>query len=216
MGQIDRLKIVSLIILLLLAALGISRFHFPTAAPKQYPLSTALEGAGQWHKIGDQYLRSDIINFLNLDDYILRSFRRGNNTMTLYVGYYKTVGKVGAAHDPMVCFPGQGWKLSGKRQGQSLHLPGGGVINYSSMIAEREGERELVVYWFQAFDHTTTNTFAQKVSLLARRLSDGREDNAFVRITTPLGERSTDETIKMVQDFIESFYPTFYRYVTES
>jgi EpsI family protein len=216
MGQIDRLKIVSLIILFLLAALGISRFHLSMAAPKLCPLSTALDGAGPWHRAGDQYLRSDITSFLNLDDYLFRTFRRGNNTITLYVGYYKTAGKVGAAHDPMVCFPGQGWKLTGKRQGQSPLLPLGKVINYSSMIAEREGERELVVYWFQAFDHTTTNTFAQKVSLLARRLSGGSEDNAFVRITTPLGERSTEEAMKTIQDFIASFYPMFYRYVTGS
>ena len=53
-----------------------------------------------------------IVKALELDDYANQSYSDGKDTISLYIGYYFTAKKVGAAHDPLVCFPGQGWVVS--------------------------------------------------------------------------------------------------------
>jgi hypothetical protein len=83
------------------------------------------------------------------------------------------------------------------------------------MVAEREGQKELVAYWFQAFKSTLPDTFGQKVSLLRQRVAGSKEDNAFVRITISLDNRSKEDALRIVDDFIHSFYPNFLRFVVD-
>lgn len=159
---------------------------------------------------------SSIVEALKLDDYLYKSYVRGTGAVNLYIGYYRTAKKVGAAHDPLVCFSGQGWQLKNRESGQyTLTRDPNLKISYSMMIAERKGERELVVYWFQANDKAVATTQSQKFAMVLDKFAGRNEDNAFVRLSASIDDGTPDAVRKRMFDFIEDFYPEFYRYVTK-
>jgi EpsI family protein len=181
---------------------------------KRIPLSQAVNNLKGWKITGFTNLDKSIVEALNLDDYVNQNYFKGNKTVSLYIGYYNTGKKVGAAHSPLVCFPGQGWVVKDKKKNNLILNPKNDEkVSYSSMVAERSGEKELVVYWVQSYDTTTRDTFSQKITLLWNRLFNKGEDNAFVRITMRIGEKSAPECEETIKEFIKAFYPVFLEYV---
>ena len=84
------------------------------------------------------------------------------------------------------------------------------------MIAEHQGERELIVYWFQTNGRTSANTLSQKIDMVRDRLFGNGENSAFVRITSPIGENSPENARKRVFAFIDAFYPAFNGYMARN
>jgi EpsI family protein len=180
-----------ILLLALLAATGfqIHRTSEAPVAPKPQSLDEALKGLPGWSARPMVPIDGRIVDTLRLDDYINRAYRRDTDQVFLYVGYYRTPDKVGAAHDPLVCFPGQGWVLSDRVEGTwTPPVPGTGVgaVRYSRMIAQHGPDRQLLVYWFQAHDVASAGTLSQKLWLFWKKVRRQGTDNAFVRITVPV------------------------------
>lgn len=214
MGQIRRKKIVVLIICLLLTGILCNLPKTLTTAKKAIPLKKALIDITGWHYNGFSKLDTKIVEALYLDDYANQSYTKNGQTVFLYVGYYLSKKKVGAAHDPMVCFSGQGWLLKDKKTKKFvLNAKTDEKISYSSMLAERSGAKEFVVYWFQSYDKTNPGTFSQKLTLLWSKFLGKGVDNAFVRITMRIDEKSAPECEETINEFIKVFYPVFLEYV---
>ena len=214
MGEISYKRIVILISCLVVVSLLVN-WHRPSkATSKNSTLREHLVNIGDWNNDGPMELDPRIVKNLELDDYVNENYRRGKSIVSVYIGYYLTTGKVGAAHDPMVCFPGQGWVVSEATEGELvLDRKGDASVSYSAMVAERGEHKELIIYWFQSFDRTNRNTFRQKVASLWCKVSRGREDNASVRISTPFGGKTLQECRETIFEFIRVFYPFFLNYV---
>jgi EpsI family protein len=181
------------------------------------PLRQVFDKIGGWRLSGNSPMDVSIAEELKLDDYLFQSYGRDKGLVTLYIGYYSSAKKVGAAHDPLVCFQGQGWQISNRETGEYLITRVPPLkISYSSMIAERQDERQLIVYWFQANMKASASTQSQKAVMVLDKLSGRSEDNAFVRISAPIGEEPPESVRKRLFDFIDDFYPVFYRYVTRT
>jgi EpsI family protein len=181
------------------------------------PLRQACAEMRTWRLVANNALDARIADELNLDDYLFSTFGKGRVLINLYIGYYRTAGKVGAAHDPLVCFQGQGWRIDGQESGEYMLAGNRNLkISYSSMIAERQDERQLVIYWFQGNGKAVATTSVQKLVTLLDKLSGKGEENAFVRISAPIGDDSREAVQQRLFDFIEEFYPGFHRYVTRT
>jgi EpsI family protein len=212
-------KLYKLIILIICFALT-SIFIYQTPASKtvkkQVMLTQALSDIKGWAMRGYTPLDPRIVKSLELDDYVNHNYSNGYDTIALYIGYYFTTKKVGAAHDPLVCFPGQGWVVSDTQKDKIVLNPKPrGSISYSSMMVQRGSQKELIIYWFQSYDQTNPDTFSQKITSLYQKIFRHREDNAFVRVSTPIEERSLSECHEAIFKFIRSFYPVFLNYVKQ-
>jgi EpsI family protein len=219
MGSVSPFRVIILSLLLAATAFLVhGRMAAGSAPSPKVPLCVAFERVNGWSGGAKQTLDDQVGNMLKLDDYIFRSYEKGEQAVTLYVGYYRTAGKVGAAHDPLVCFQGQGWGIVDRSHGRCILAGASGLkLSYSSMIAERQGERLLIVYWFQTNGRTAADTFSQKVDMVRNRLFGHGEDNAFVRITTPIGDGTQEESArKRIFDFVDAFYPSFNRYMLKN
>ena len=218
MGTVSLFRVILLSLLLAATAFLVhGRMASGSAPLPKVPLKESFERVDGWNATGNQQLSDQVVNLLNLDDYLFRSFEKGEQAVTLYVGYYRTAKKVGAAHDPLVCFQGQGWGITDRLHARfPLSGAPGLTLSFSSMIAERQGEKELIVYWFQTNRRTSSNTFSQKVDMVRDKLSGHGEENAFVRITTPISDGKPGEARERIFDFVEAFYPAFNRYMTGS
>jgi hypothetical protein len=101
-----------LIVLILLFAIP-CLFAFAKSEPpkveKKIKLTEALAHIDGYKVVNSSNLEENIYQFLDLDDYLFRTYEKDGVKITLYIGFYYTVDKVSAAHSPLVCFPGQGW-----------------------------------------------------------------------------------------------------------
>ena len=68
-----------------------------TATEPLRQVSSKIEG---WRLSSSFPMDARIVEELKLDDYLFQSFARNKELVTLYIGYYRTAKKVGAAHDP--------------------------------------------------------------------------------------------------------------------
>jgi EpsI family protein len=213
LGKETQKKLIILIICLLAALACINGLPASELHRKNVRLNDVLAKVGGWNAGAPVDIEPEIVKVLNLDDYLNRYYFREKENVSLYIGYYLTKSKVGAAHDPMVCFPGQGFVLSNVNKG-TYQLPASGkTITYSLMTAQRNQKKDLIIYWFQSFDQTNEDTFHQKINLFLQQIKTRREDNAFVRITVSLDNRTQQEGLKLGLDFIDAFYPRFLEYV---
>ena len=215
MGRVSSYKIIILTICFTLTSLIIYHTPEPTVARKPEHLSEALANVKGWAPGKAIALPTAILKSLDVDDYVNQNFSNGQATVSLYVGYYLKMNKIGAAHDPLVCFPGQGWIVSNRNEGRYELDDGIGKISYSSFVVRRGNREELVIYWFQSYDQTSRGTFSQKIASLWKKLRHQRGDNAFVRISIVVGERSLSECSKAISQFVSSFYPIFLQYVKD-
>jgi EpsI family protein len=214
LGQIDHKKIIILCVCFALTSIFIYRQTGKNVSAKRISLRQALADVTGWEKTGFSSLDPKIVKALKLDDYTNQRYINGSDKVFLYIGYYMTTEKVGAAHDPMVCFYGQGWEITKEATGEiDLNPVTGPSIKYSSMIVQSGQKKELVFYWFQSYDKANPDTFTQKINMLLRKLVDKDEDNAFVRITTPIDGRSISECRETIHSFIKAFYPIFLEYI---
>ena len=216
MRAVSPIKLVVLCTLLLITAFLVNSHSGKNEdKPAKEPLQQTFTKIGEGHFANNYPMDISIVEALKLDDYLFKSYDRDKGPVNLYIGYYRTAKKVGAAHDPLVCFQGQGWQIKNRERGEyTLTSEPSLTIVYSYMVAERQGESEMIVYWFQTNGTTSANTQSQKFVMVMDKLSGRSEDNAFVRISATIGDESPEAVRKRLFEFIEDFYPGFYRYVT--
>jgi EpsI family protein len=214
MGSASYRKIIVLALLFALTSVFIYWQPSSRVVKKDEPLSQALLDIEGWNSNGVIPLEKEIVKGLELDEYANQSYSNGHETVFLYIGYYLSKKKLGAAHDPLVCFPGQGWAASEIRKGSLTLEPGAdGSVSYSTMTVERGLRKEFILYWYQSYDRTSGNTFYQKLIALRQKVFHQPEDNAFIRISIPVEGRSLDECREIIFKFMRSFYPAFLQYV---
>jgi EpsI family protein len=213
--KISITKTIILIICFLIAGYFVynqpeSKLHKKNISLNQV-LSTIDDG---WKIIGQNPLEQSIVDELKLDDYTYQSYLKKEKQVSLYIGYYFSGDKIGAAHDPLVCFPGQGWVVKEKSEGNfTLAHDSQTTITYSKMVVEKGQDRQLILYWFQSYDKTNPNTFYQKIDSLLAKIFQRGEDSAFVRISMPVGKESVAESKETITDFVDAFYPVFLKYI---
>lgn len=214
MGSNKPIRIIVVIFLLLLTATGIAAKKDSVVQQRESSLTEAVIPAVEsWTGLGRIPLSDTVVDALELDDYLNEKFSKNKDTIFLYVGYYLSQVKIGAAHSPLVCFPGQGWLIS-DYENKSLTV-GSDHLRLARMVISKGEEKQLVLYWFQAYDKTSPGTFMQKLILLRSKMFFSREDNAFIRVMVPFGdERSVVQAHTIGVDFIQAFYPAFKRYLT--
>jgi len=217
LGQTSAGKIITVVVIFLLVCVFIYGKPETVRSIKKRSLDQALVTVDGWRAGPHVPYDKAVVESLELDDYLNKTFIKDGASVSLYIGYYLTGGKVGAAHDPLVCFPGQGWTVSGRQTG-TVQVDLGPDLNvpFSSMLVGKENENnQMILYWFQSYETANANTFLQKLSVLLQKFAGVREDNAFVRLTCSTSKKSEAECLETMKDFTKSFYPIFLEYIRE-
>jgi EpsI family protein len=213
LGHISRSKIIVVVICFIITAIFVYWEQSVNIAKKEKALADSLANIEGWKNSGLIQIDQRIIDELKLDGYVNNHFANSEGFVSLYIGYYLTSQKVGAAHSPLVCFPGQGWDLSDFEE-KSVQV-GDHTVNLMRILATAPERTELLIYWFQAYEKTSPGEFLQKINTLLAKFINGREDNAFVRVTVPMQNMDVEQAYKMGVDFIKAFYPRFLEHVKD-
>ncbi len=125
-----------------------------------------------------------------MSDYMLREYSRDSTPLfSVYVGYYDRQVQGKTIHSPKNCLPGAGWEVMTAEQ---IPNPGltGGVGTTNRVLLANKGVRALVYYWYQGRGRIEANEYTVKWNLLRDAATQGRTEEALVRIVVPLASSS--------------------------
>jgi EpsI family protein len=148
-----------------------------------------------------------VLDLLRVSDYVNRLYvAPGSVPIWLYVGYYETQRQGQIIHSPQHCVPGGGWTILSHAY-MPVPLPGRGEpATINRVLIGKEGERQLVLYWYQERGRIIANEYAAKLYLITDAVTRNRTDGALVRISAPV-VRSEDATLQQLLEFIRIAYP---------
>jgi EpsI family protein len=161
-------------------------------------LPLQIEG---WHGRDEGRLDPETEAILQADTYIVRTYTRGSAPLTLFVAYYGTQRAGHTMHSPLNCLPGTGWEWV-ERGRQRVSILPGREIETNRNIARKNGEQDLVYYWYQSRDRTVASDYRNKLLLVHDALALHRSDGALVRVTTPMlsaDARPTDDAASFIR-----------------
>lgn len=160
-------------------------------------------------------LETDVLQVLQLDDYLLADYDDGQGTpMNFYVAYYASqTGSEKASHSPRTCIPGGGWSITDLRELQ-VPMRTGPALDVNRVIIERGEYRDLVYYWFKQRGRTVTSEWAVKWYIFVDSLRMGRSDGALVRLVAQVPRGVPLDTVdQRMQRFLGAAVPTLDSFV---
>jgi EpsI family protein len=169
----------------------------------------------EWESL-DLPLEDSIVASLALDDYLSRAYMVGNNQVDLYIGYYNSPVGNAEAHSPLICFPGQGWTLSGEHVGNIRIVEGPRSVKPLTckiITATKSNIQMRVLFWYQAHEGSFANTLQQKLAILWNSIRYNKGGGALVRVSVLMQEGDEHAADSILENFLQVFYPYWLSYL---
>jgi EpsI family protein len=140
-----------------------------------------------WNQFREDVITDDINGVLKADDYTLRSYRRGDGAaVDFFIAYYKIQKAGESMHSPRNCLPGWGYAILKNDEVELGRNATGKATMVNRYIVEKNGQRQLVLYWYQENGRVVANEYWGKIYLVWDALRTGRRDGAIVRFVSPI------------------------------
>ena len=163
---------------------------------------------GQWRSVRDSELPLEVRRVLRADSVLLRDYElTPESQVQLFVAYYRTQHAGESMHSPRNCLPGSGWQPISQSL-VKLDLGKGTQEWVNRYVVERDGQRLLVVYWYQEHDRTVADEYLGKTYLMWDSIRWRRRDGAIVRTSVPLWNGLSEEQgLRQLATFIRMAAP---------
>lgn len=208
--KLDTLPVYASLIFLLLAGAGLhglSRIQ-QTDLPETN-LALFPNQLGAWRGQSSA-LDSNIAQKLLFTDHLMVNFHRPDliEPVNLYVAFYASQRNGESPHSPRVCIPGGGWKIENFERVELDRMP------VNRVIISRDGQKQLVYYWFAERGMVVADEYEKKWLLLRDFLRTGRSDGALVRVSIPIIDaEKIDQTERIATEFIALAQPVITQYL---
>jgi EpsI family protein len=173
-------------------------------------LQQVPDRVGNWALTEELPLDPEVTAYLRPDDYIQRGYsnKQSESSVSLFVAYFKSLQNSYGPHSPRACLPGSGW-LVHLWQVVDMPIPDGqAAVPINEYVLEKNGQKILVLYWYQNGRRVWAEEFQVKLHLLPDLLRYHRSDVSLVRIVTTLGpETSVDTAFRNTMSFARNLYP---------
>jgi exosortase D (VPLPA-CTERM-specific) len=213
-GSTGILPISSCLALLLASGLAVSLMsHRTEVVPERTRFVEFPRQLGAWQGHSGT-LDVDTERALGLDDYIVSDYTGPDrNPVNLYVAYYTSQRQGESPHSPIVCIPGGGWQITGFQRTSTTSVTAS-PLAFNRVIIARDGEKQVVYYWFDERGRKIANEWRSKWYLLTDAIFKNRTDGALVRLTTPVlrGEPESDAD-RRVHAFMREVVPALTAYL---
>jgi exosortase D (VPLPA-CTERM-specific) len=213
-GSVSRVHMAAACLVLLSAA-GLAVFFISgreEIVPERTRFVAFPATLGQWQG-RPSLLEPQIEHALGLEDYILSDYSKPKGgAVNLYVAYYASQRKGSSPHSPIICIPGDGWRIIDFER--TAYGSGARKLPLNRVIIARGSDKQLVYYWFVQRGRQIANEYWSKWYLFADAITKNRTDGALVRLTTPIyageSERAGDQRL---ESFIHELEPRLGAYL---
>lgn len=165
--------------------------------------------------VEDITMQDSVIKELDTDAFIYREYENDKSQkIILYIGYYGTKKGGRTGHNPYGCYPGGGWSII---EDSNVSLPiiikgKKREVTLNSLLVKKGSYNELVYFWYQSSgDEVLSSGIGMNIHRFKSRLFYHRNDGAFVRVSTPVGNNLA-ETEKRIKTFIQNLIPMLEQY----
>jgi EpsI family protein len=185
---------------LLLATAIVLRAHSHREIyPPRAPLSSLPSQIDGWTGIDDA-LDQQTLDILGPGDFLVRDYENAapgqpqpQPWINLYIAYFPTQKAGDTIHSPNHCLPGAGW-VPTSRELVRLKRPDGSTFPVNRYVVAKSGERQLVLYWFQAHGRAVASEYWAKYYLVSDSVRMNRSDGGLVRLMTPMFDHESQES----------------------
>jgi len=206
---------------LVLAALILAAFGLVVYAqrPEERPAFNGYaipESIGRWRGVEVNFDRERLESWLGTRWMVFREYRdaSGGANVTVYVAYYPNLEASDMAHEPEVCYPGQGWSIRSDTLSQ-LRLSDG-LVEAKRMVIEKGSMREVVYSWWQTEDRAVASNWSYHLDQVKRRLSGRGTSSLWVRVSAgcsgPENDLLGSDCDRAIAEFCSELYPLLKNY----
>ncbi len=207
------------IIVVFVLLIGIVTNHYLSRPDVSLPRKSLAEfpkSLGDWTAIHEQKIDDQSMRILNVDDYMMRSYRNSNGEIIgLYIGYFKSQREGKGVHSPRQCLPGAGWipvdtavyqmKVNGRHPE---------TVPVNKFVVGKGLDRQLYLFWYQGRGRIYASEYWNKIYLIWDSLAKKRTDGALIRIHNSVDE-NIDKALKMQSEFVELFFSQLNQYIPD-
>jgi exosortase D (VPLPA-CTERM-specific) len=136
----------------------------------------------------DETIDQQTLNVLGPGEFLVRDYENASQPQlwtNLFIAYYPTQKAGDTIHSPDHCLPGAGW-IPISREVVQITRPDGSPFPVNRYVVSKSGDRQLVLYWFQAHGRAVANEYRAKYYLILDSIRMHRTDGALVRMMTPM------------------------------
>jgi exosortase D (VPLPA-CTERM-specific) len=172
---------------MLATAIGLQTHSSTEVIPPHHPLSSLSSQIGGW-KGTDEALDEQTLEILGPGEFLVRDYENASEPqpwINLYIAYFPSQKAGDTIHSPNHCLPGAGW-IPISRERIQLTRADGSSIPVNRYVVTKTGERQLVLYWFQAHGRAVASEWSAKYYLISDSIQLNRSDGGMVRLMTPM------------------------------
>jgi len=203
-------------VLLLATALVLQAHTRGEFFPPRASLSSLPSQIDDWTGT-DNALDQQTLDILGPGEFLVRDYQNASQPqpwINLYLAYFPSQKAGDTIHSPNHCLPGAGW-VPTSREVVQLARPDGSMFPVNRYVVSKLGERQLVLYWFQAHGRAVASEYWAKYYLVSDSIRMNRSDGGLVRVMTPMLEGESAEAaqarmMKLTSHFIpllDSYIP---------
>lgn len=136
----------------------------------------------------DSVLDQQTLDILGPGEFLIRDYENASEPqpwINLYIAYFPTQKTGDTIHSPNHCLPGAGWVPTSREMVQ-IEGPRGSSFPVNRYVVSKSGERQLVLYWFQAHGRAVASEYWAKYYLVSDSVRMNRSDGGLVRLMTPM------------------------------
>jgi EpsI family protein len=157
------------------------------------------------------------IDILGPGEYLQRDYKDASRLqkINLYVPFLPSQKAGNTIHSPDHCLLGAGW-FPISREVIQLKRPDGSSIPVKRYVVTKPGERQLVLYWFQAHGRVVASEWQAKYYLISDSIHMNRSDGGMVRLMIRmLDGESPDAAQARMMKFMSQLWPLLDGYIPQ-
>jgi len=163
--------------------------------PPREPLSSLPSEISGWAGI-DIPIDQETLDILGPGEFLVRDYQNPSQPqepgINLYIAYFPSQKAGDTIHSPANCLPGNGW-IPTSREVIHFVFPDGSLFSVNRYVVSKMGDRQLVLYWFQAHGRVVASEYSAKYYLITDSIRMNRSDGGMVRLMTPMLENESPD-----------------------
>jgi exosortase D (VPLPA-CTERM-specific) len=198
-------------VLMLATAIGLQA-RLIGKAPDVGPLPSQI---GNWTGT-DIPISQEELDILGPGEYLQREYENSSRpepSINLFIPFFPSQKAGDTIHSPEHCLLGAGWFPLSREVIQLTRLDGSS-IPVNRYVVSKMGERQLVLYWFQAHGRVVASEWSAKYYLISDSIHMNRSDGGMVRLMTPMLDGESPEAAQArVMKFGSQLLPLLDSYI---
>jgi len=151
--------------------------------PLANPLETINRRILDFTGIDNPPLDKGVLRALAPTSYLVRNYSNANLQADLFIAFYAQQRAGESMHSPKHCLPGSGWEIWNY---ESTNIPvNGQTYKVNEYSISHEGDRRLVLYWYQSRNRVIASEYLGKILLARDTLLQDSTAASIVRVIVP-------------------------------